>query len=87
MQAAGFEIERSEGVVAPMPFIFGRSLLSKILLAINRALVRLRPQLFGFQILLLAKPRPTLPTLLDTAEASADEKIIAIKRQQLHKSA
>jgi glycosyltransferase involved in cell wall biosynthesis len=83
MQAAGFEIERSEGVVAPMPFIFGRSLLSKILLAINRALVRLRPQLFGFQILLFAKPRPTLPTLLDTARASADDKIVLVEWQRL----
>lgn len=84
MRAAGFEIERSEGVVVPMPFIFGRSLLSKILLAINHALVRLRPQLFGFQILFLAKPRPTLPTLLDTAKASADDKIGLI---ELRKSA
>jgi glycosyltransferase involved in cell wall biosynthesis/2-polyprenyl-3-methyl-5-hydroxy-6-metoxy-1,4-benzoquinol methylase len=87
MRAAGFEIEHSEGVVVPMPFIFGRSLLSKIALAINQALVRLRPQLFGFQILLLAKPRPTLPTLLDTAKASANDKIVAIERQQLRNSA
>jgi 2-polyprenyl-3-methyl-5-hydroxy-6-metoxy-1,4-benzoquinol methylase len=44
MRAAGFEIQRSEGVVVPVPFIFGRSALSKIALAVNHGLVRLRPR-------------------------------------------
>jgi hypothetical protein len=76
MRAAGFEIERSEGIVVPMPFIFGRSVLSRVALAANHALVRLRPTLFGFQILLVAKARPTLATLLETASGAADQKII-----------
>jgi glycosyltransferase involved in cell wall biosynthesis len=80
MRAAGFEIQRSEGVVVPFPFVFGRSALSKIALAVNRVLVRLRPTLFGFQILIIAKPRPTLETLLVQAKTSADEKIIEIQR-------
>ena len=79
MRSAGFEIERSEGIVVPMPFIFGRSVLSKVALAVNHALVRLRPTLFGFQILLVAKARPTLATLLETATGSADQKIIEIE--------
>ena len=87
MRAAGFEIERSEGIVVPMPFIFGRSLLSRIALAINHALVRLRPTLFGFQILLVAKSRPTLATLVEAAKTSADQKIIEIERRQMRKSA
>jgi 2-polyprenyl-3-methyl-5-hydroxy-6-metoxy-1,4-benzoquinol methylase len=86
MRAAGFEIERSEGVVVPMPFIFGHSLLSKIALAINQLLVMLRTQLFGFQILLVARARPTLETLLQVAETSANQKIISIEREQLRKS-
>ena len=75
MRAAGFEIERSEGVVVPMPFVFGHSALSRIALAVNHILVRLRPTLFGFQILIVGNPRPTLATLLDAARASADEKL------------
>jgi len=74
MRAAGFEIERSEGVVLPMPFAFGHSAVSRIALAFNHILVRLRPTLFGFQILMIGKPRPTLATLLDAARASADKK-------------
>lgn len=83
MRAAGFEIECSEGVVAPLPFIFGRSLLSRIALAINQVLVRLRPQLFGFQMLLVATARPTLETLLQAAETSASQKIISIEQEKL----
>ena len=86
MRAAGFEIERSEGVVVPMPFIFGHSLLSKIALVINQFLLMLRPQLFGFQILLVARARPTLETLLQMAETSANQKIISIEREPLGKS-
>jgi glycosyltransferase involved in cell wall biosynthesis len=89
MRAAGFEVEHSEGIVVPMPFIFGRSALSRIALVINHALVRLRPKLFGFQILMVAAPRPTLATLLDAAKVSADEKmpeVIAMHRQRLHSS-
>jgi hypothetical protein len=83
MRAAGFEIQRSEGIVVPMPFIFGRPALSNVALAINRALVRLRPTLFGFQILLLAKPRPTLATLLEAARASANQKSCANRHNEI----
>jgi hypothetical protein len=69
------DIERSEGIVVPMPFIFGRSVLSRVALAVNHALVRRRPTLFAFQILLVAKARPTLATLLETATGSAGQKI------------
>lgn len=87
MRASGFEIVRSEGIVVPMPFIFGHSRASRILIAINQFLVRLRPQLFGFQILIIAKPQPTLETLLEAARASADQKKVSIERQRLRRSA
>jgi SAM-dependent methyltransferase len=87
MRAAGFEIERSEGVVMPMPFVFGHSALSRIALAFNHVLVRLRPTLFGFQILMIGKPRPTLATLLDAARASADHKVIEMHEQKMRRSA
>lgn len=86
MRAAGFEIERSEGIVVPLPFIFGHSLLSKLLLSVNQGLVRLRPQLFGFQILLVARARPNLQTLLDEAKGAASQKIATMRRQELPES-
>jgi glycosyltransferase involved in cell wall biosynthesis len=90
MRAAGFDIERSEGVVVPIPFIFGESRSSRALLAVNSFLVKLLPRLFGFQILVIAKPRPTLSTLLKAAEVSAQEKmptVIELHEQRWRKSA
>jgi glycosyltransferase involved in cell wall biosynthesis len=86
MCAAGFEIQRSEGVVVPVPFIFGHSALSKIMLKINHTLVRLRPTLFGFQILIIAKPRIDLATLLAAAKTAADEKFIEMRPSQIRKT-
>jgi len=90
MRAAGFEIDRSEGVVVPMPFVFGRSPLSRIALALNHILVRVRPTLFGFQILIVAKARPTLASLLDAARGSATEKmpkVLELVQQKMRRSA
>lgn len=84
MRAAGFDVERTEGVVAPVQFIFGRSALSSIALAFNRILVRLRPTLFGFQILMVATPRPTLATLLDAAKSSAATKMPKVLESGRH---
>jgi methionine biosynthesis protein MetW len=75
MNAAGFEIETEEGVVVPVPFVFGNSRLSRVLLAINQFLVKVRPTLFGFQLLVTCKARPTLETLLHDATTSASEKL------------
>jgi hypothetical protein len=47
MRAAGFQLLSAEGIVVPWPFVFGNSRLSRVLIAINRFLVRLRPTLFG----------------------------------------
>ena len=74
LRSAGFTIDHIEGVVPPLPFIFGSSRVGRILLAIGRALVRLRPTLFSFQLLVTAHPNPTLKTLLARAEAAASEK-------------
>jgi hypothetical protein len=85
MRSAGFEIEHSEGIIPPIPFILGDSPLSRIALAVNHVLVRLWPKLFGFQILVVAKPRPTLASLLNAARTSASEKMsdaIAIHKER-----
>jgi 2-polyprenyl-3-methyl-5-hydroxy-6-metoxy-1,4-benzoquinol methylase len=74
MRAAGFVIVGSEGIVLPLPFILGNTALSRWLLRLNAVLVKLRPTLFGFQILLRAKARPSLATLLDSAQKAALEK-------------
>jgi glycosyltransferase involved in cell wall biosynthesis len=71
MLSAGFDIDRAEGVVPPLPFLFGDSRTGKILMTLARWLVRLRPTLFAFQCLVVAKPRLTLDMLLDHAHTGA----------------
>ena len=74
MRSARFDIVASEGVVMPLPFIFGNNFLSGALLRLNGFLVRLWPSMFGFQILLRAKARPNLETLLASAHQGAAAK-------------
>jgi glycosyltransferase involved in cell wall biosynthesis len=79
--AAGFDVLKAEGVIVPVPFIFGISRLSRWIMAINKILVRLRPEVFGFQLLVVAKARPTLASLLSDAEAAASEKTVAMDQR------
>lgn len=80
--AAGFDVTRQEGIVAPLPFIFGSSRLSRWLMAGHKLLVRLWPTMFGFQLLAVARARPTLETLLQSAETAATEKtVLHVQRQ------
>lgn len=74
MRAAGFDIVAAEGVPLPLPFVFGPT-LSSVLIRINQALCWLWPTLCGFQILLCARARPSLSTLLGEAERAAAEKL------------
>jgi glycosyltransferase involved in cell wall biosynthesis len=74
MRAAGFEILRSEGVVAPLPLILGDAGLARALLRLNGLLARCWPAMFGFQILLRARARPNLAALLALAQQGAAEK-------------
>ncbi len=74
MRAAGFEILVSEGIVAPLPLIFGDTGLSRTLLRLNGLLIKLWPGMFSFQILLRARGRPNLATLLAAAQYAATEK-------------
>ena len=74
MRAAGFEILGFEGIVVPLPLIFGDNGFSRMLLRFNRLLVKLWPAMFGFQILLRARARPNLATLLASAQQGAAKK-------------
>jgi glycosyltransferase involved in cell wall biosynthesis len=77
--SAGFTIEHCEGIVPPLPFVFGTSPLGTLLMRIARALVRLRPTIFAFQCLIVARPDPTLQMLLSRAETAAFEKRKALQ--------
>jgi glycosyltransferase involved in cell wall biosynthesis len=82
LTTAGFDVTQQEGVVVPLPFIFGPSRLLSWFMAVNRRLVRLWPSMFGFQLFVVAKARPTLETLLSAAETAAKEKTVILIEQR-----
>lgn len=78
MRAAGFDISATEGIVVPLPFILGDSSFSRALIRLNALLVKFRPKLFGFQILVRARARPSLDTLLEAAHRGAVERAVPV---------
>jgi glycosyltransferase involved in cell wall biosynthesis len=71
-EQAGYTIEEVKGVPAPFPLALGDHALSRLLIRINRWLIRLSRGLFSYQVLLVARPLPSLEWLLDrTLQTSA----------------
>jgi glycosyltransferase involved in cell wall biosynthesis len=70
----GFNVERLAGIPAPFPKALGLNRMSRALLWINEALIRLSKGLFAYQIFLIATPRPSVDALLDQSIASGREK-------------
>jgi hypothetical protein len=67
LDQAGFMVTGTKTFPAPFPLALGNTTLSKMLLSINSALVRILPGLFGYQVLARAKARPTVTSLLRSA--------------------
>lgn len=76
LEQAGFTISETKCVPAPYPLALGDTRLSRLLLGLNNFLIRLAPGLFGYQIVMAAKARPTVTSLLHDAyrESSARQK-------------
>lgn len=66
-EQSGFLVEEVFGVPPPYPLAIGHNFASKLLLRINRLLIRLSMGLFSYQILLVARTSPSPRYLLDRA--------------------
>ena len=77
---ANYEILSIKSTPVPFPLIFGSSMLSRLLLALNHALIRIRKTLFAFQSFLVLQPRPTLSYLLSETHENSEQ------RRQTHES-
>jgi len=62
---AGLELVEIRGVPAPFPKAVGDNLLGRALLGVNEALIKASPGLFSYQILVIAKSRPTIDFILE----------------------
>ncbi len=64
---SGFEVEKVEGIPAPYPLVIRNEKFANFLLNLNNSLIKLRRTMFAYQIIVVAKPLPTLPSLLKDA--------------------
>src|SRR5439155_1245089 len=75
LDGAGFEIVALRGVPAPFRLALGEAKSGLVLSGLNRRLIRLRKQLFSYQIFATAQPRPSLDYLLDQARAESKARV------------
>lgn len=74
-EQAGFETLRVRGIPAPFPLVFQHGWLPRVLLKANEWLIAIRRSLFSYQVLVVLRPRPSLPYLLLRAHEGAQRKI------------
>jgi hypothetical protein len=73
LRDAGLRIRRTRGIPAPFPKAVGENWLGRGLLGVNRAMIRLSPELFSYQIFVEAETTPDVAFVLAdsrTSEAS-----------------
>ena len=73
LEESGFEIETIDGIPAPYPLVVGSKVISGALITVNASLIKVSPGLFAYQILMTAKPKPSLPALLQDAYQHSEE--------------
>ena len=71
---SGYRLGKAKGIPAPFPAAIGDNRLSRLLLAINKALIKALPSLFAYQIFVTAHPLPTVAQLLADAEKRSSER-------------
>ena len=77
LDSAGFRIVEQRGVPAPFRLALDDVPSARALSRLNSALVRIRPQLFSYQIFVVARPKPSLETLLALAEETSSARVAA----------
>ena len=79
LDGAGFEVVDERGIPAPFPLALGEeSAAGRALFGVNRALIRLRRQLFSYQAFVVARPRPSLEYLLREAREHSELRASAL---------
>ncbi|MDJ0762199.1 MAG: glycosyltransferase [Myxococcota bacterium] len=73
-EQSGYEIIDVKGIPAPFPKALGDSRLSRTLVQLNEALIKLRKSIFSYQMYFVARPLPTVDTLLNTSITYSNSK-------------
>jgi 2-polyprenyl-3-methyl-5-hydroxy-6-metoxy-1,4-benzoquinol methylase len=68
LEQSGFRIVLARGVPGPFPLAMGDTWLSRMLLLVNKALIRVSRGMFSYQIFMVVQPLPSLEYLLRDAQ-------------------
>ena len=66
-EQAGFDVLKTKGLPAPFPLALGDNWFARFVLNVNNVGIRLWKAAFAYQIYMIARPRPSLESLLDRA--------------------
>jgi len=78
-EQGGFRVREMRGIPGPFSLAFGDSRVSRALLAINTALIRLSRGLFSYQMFFVLEPLPSLESLLRRAEEHTTDRTGAVE--------
>lgn len=71
-EQGGYRVVENRGIPAPFPLALGKSRVSRMLMRLNRFLIRISRGMFSYQMFFVVQPRPSLELLLrDAKEQSA----------------
>jgi len=68
------------GVPAPFPLVVGTGAVGRFLIAMNKVLIAISRSLFSYQIFAVVRPRPTLESLLDSAQRESGTRSAALAK-------
>lgn len=71
----GYCVESIAGVPPPYPKAIGKNVVSRTLLVVNQWCIALSRRLFSYQLLIVARPKPTLEDLLPSSESTRHARI------------
>jgi glycosyltransferase involved in cell wall biosynthesis len=71
-EQANYRVEEMRGIPAPIPLALGDTALARLLVGVNRFLIKISRSLFSYQIFLVARPLPSLDALLEGAISTSE---------------
>jgi glycosyltransferase involved in cell wall biosynthesis len=79
-EQSGFDVLEIRGVPAPFPLVVGPGAIGRLLIAFNKMLIALSRSLFSYQIFAVVRPKPTLESLLDSAQHESGVRSAALEK-------
>ena len=74
LKETGFTVEKEIGIPAPVPLVVRSPFWQRTLMRVQSLLIRVSRGLFAYQIFVVARPLPTLPTLMRDAQRHSAER-------------